>query len=162
MARFLSRFSRTRQKFCRVLSWFVRELIRIMQISLVKTSSYNISTLMIGSITSRCFGKWTRAPSPGLLLPYKTDGGARRKFSKTPLKSLKGTKFSFWGRGSEFITPLRSTNSEIKKSIASGIIFFQVNNWEIKVICVTITAIYGFRHFFNASSGRYLFTNLTS
>ena len=42
--------------------------------------------------------------SPGGL-PYENDGGAHRKFSKTPLK---GTRISFCGRGFEFIyTPKR-------------------------------------------------------
>ena len=40
--------------------------------------------------------------------PYKSDGGARRKISRTPLK---GTRVLFYGRVSNSFPPLRGTNS---------------------------------------------------
>ena len=44
----------------------------------------------------------------GRVLPYKRDGGARRKISITPLK---GTRILFYGRVPNSFTPLRGTNS---------------------------------------------------
>ena len=45
----------------------------------------------------------------GGVYPFENDGGARRKFSKTPLK---GTRISFCGRGFEFtITPKSETTN---------------------------------------------------
>ena len=41
-------------------------------------------------------------------LPYKRDGGARRKISRTPLK---GTRILFYGRVPNSFQPLRGTNS---------------------------------------------------
>ena len=40
--------------------------------------------------------------------PYKSDGDARRKISRTPLK---GTRVLFYGRVSNSFPPLRGTNS---------------------------------------------------
>ena len=45
---------------------------------------------------------------PGGILPYKSDGGARRKISTIPLK---GTRILFYGRVPNSFTPLRGTNS---------------------------------------------------
>ena len=45
----------------------------------------------------------TRVYSPGGILPFKNDEGARRKLSKRPQK---GTRISFCGRGFIF-TPKR-------------------------------------------------------
>ena len=44
----------------------------------------------------------------GGVLPYKSDGVARRKISITPLK---GTRILFYGRFPNSFTPLRGTNS---------------------------------------------------
>ena len=44
----------------------------------------------------------------GRVLPYRRDGGARRKISITPLK---GTRILFYGRVPNSFTPLRGTNS---------------------------------------------------
>ena len=49
--------------------------------------------------------------SPGVL-PYKSDGGARQKFSKTPLK---GTRILFYGRVTNSFPPLIGTNSTATK-----------------------------------------------
>ena len=48
------------------------------------------------------------------VLPYKNDGGTRRKFSET---TLKGTRILiiFVGVASNSFTPLKGTNSEMKK-----------------------------------------------
>ena len=46
--------------------------------------------------------------SPGGVLAYKTDGGARRKFSRTPLK---GTRILFYRRVPNSFALLRGTYS---------------------------------------------------
>ena len=48
---------------------------------------------------------WSRE---GGVLPYKSDGGARREISRTPLK---GTRILFYGRVPNSFPPLRGTNS---------------------------------------------------
>ena len=50
---------------------------------------------------------FNRTNSPGVLA-YKSDGSARRKFSRTPLK---GTRILFYGRVPNSFTLLRGTNS---------------------------------------------------
>ena len=44
----------------------------------------------------------------GMVLPYKSGGGALRKISRTPLK---GTRILFYGRVPNSFPPLRGTNS---------------------------------------------------
>ena len=46
--------------------------------------------------------------SLGGVIPYKSDGGARREFLRTPLK---GTRILFYGRVPNSFPPLRGTNS---------------------------------------------------
>ena len=52
--------------------------------------------------------------SRGGVLPYKSDGGARRKISRTPLK---GTRILFYGRVPNSSPPLRGTNSTTTNNI---------------------------------------------
>ena len=54
------------------------------------------------------------SPGGGEALPYKRDGGARRKISITPLN---GTRILFYGRVPNSFTPLRGTNSTTKNVI---------------------------------------------
>ena len=68
---------------------------------------------------------------PGVL-PYKGDGGARRKISRTPLN---GTRILFYGLAPISFPPLRATNSTITKYITGTEI--------LKVIKIT------FEHFFS-------------
>ena len=46
----------------------------------------------------------------GGVLPYKSDGASRRKFSRTPLK---GTRILFYGRVPNSFPPLRGINSKL-------------------------------------------------
>ena len=48
------------------------------------------------------------------VLPYNSDGGARRKISRTPLK---GTRILFYGRVPKSFPPLRGTNSTTTNNI---------------------------------------------
>ena len=48
------------------------------------------------------------------VLPYNSDGGARRKISRTPLK---GTRILFYGRVPKSFPHLRSTNSTTTNNI---------------------------------------------
>ena len=56
----------------------------------------------------------TFAAPVGGLIPYKSDGGARRKISRTPLK---GTRILFYGRVPNSSPPLRGTNSTTTNNI---------------------------------------------
>ena len=59
---------------------------------------------------------WLRtfAAPVGGVLPYKSDGGARRKISRTPLQ---GTRILFYGRVPNSSPPLRGTNSTTTNNI---------------------------------------------
>ena len=51
---------------------------------------------------------------PEGVLPYNSEGGARRKISRTPLK---GTRILFYGRVPKSFPPLRGTNSTTTNNI---------------------------------------------
>ena len=53
----------------------------------------------------------------GGVLLYKSDGDARRKMSRTPLK---GTRILFYGRVPNLFPPLRGTNSTTTNDIKPG------------------------------------------
>ena len=57
-------------------------------------------------------------------LPYKSNGGARRKISRTPPK---GTRILFYGRVPNSFPPLRGTNSTTTNQI-TGTANFNCNN----------------------------------
>ena len=56
----------------------------------------------------------------GGVLPYKSDGAARRKFSRTPLN---GTKILFYGSVPNSFPSLRGTNSKLY-------------NWHLQILIV--------------------------
>ena len=58
--------------------------------------------------------------SRGGVLLYKSDGGARRKISRTPLK---GTRILFYGRVPNSSPPLRGTNSTRTNNIIGSAYF---------------------------------------
>ena len=51
------------------------------------------------------------------VLPYKNDGGARRKISRAPLR---GTRILFYGHVPNSFPPLRGTNSTTTNHITSN------------------------------------------
>ena len=59
--------------------------------------------------------------APGVILPYKSDGGARRKISRTPLKS---TRTLFYGRVPNSFPHLRDTNSKTTNFITGTANFY--------------------------------------
>jgi len=56
----------------------------------------------------------------GRVLPYKIDGGVRRKFSRTPIK---GTRILFYGSVPNSFPPLKATNSKLY-------------NWHLQILIV--------------------------
>ena len=58
--------------------------------------------------------------SPGGIPPYKSDGGARRKNSRTPVK---GTRIMFYERAPNSFSPARGNNSTTKNYITGTVNF---------------------------------------
>ena len=65
-------------------------------------------------MTDAKWGTLGKSGWPPGVLPYKGDGGARRKISRTPLN---GTRILFYGLVPISFPPLRATNSTITNYI---------------------------------------------
>ena len=88
-------------------------LVEIKSRSLSLTSAYTYINCCVFKFFSPVWGG-------GGVLPYKSDGAARRKFSRTPLN---GTRILFNGSVPNSFPPLKDTNSKLY-------------NWHLQILIV--------------------------